>query len=412
MIPFALVHGDLCFKNSKSLEIQVHELSDEHILTRLPAGYMEMSGPPESMVLYFYDHELKKYEKTEISSKNFTVKKVDGDRYSDSFEIRINNTDFSEYARILSKQYLEYIDLKLYEEDHVMSHAMMGGRYPDNKEDIYRTDLKEAELQWIKSFYEETGSALEGKRIYFSLEDPLRMKGFLKRENIDFPDEIRSISDGIVIGNSFCTNLFPSFEQFGSLVDKAVSHGLKIMISVPPVSESELEKFCRLISEMIGYLHLRKTEGCVFQFGDEGMLFFAKEHFSGDPVCSFEKGILLNKRKRDPRRRYLADSSDKLKTETENLMFSEKTVFMPYFQTNTGTFCPLHALITTGSRSRQTRVSDCEKYCEKYYLRYPDHLMMKGKGNSLFGFCSAFLNDNSLAEHDGWKSCERVVINI
>lgn len=414
MIPFALVHGELCFYNLQRLEIQIHELSAKHIITRLPSGYTEINGLPESVVIYFYNEDMKKYEKAVISSEHFSVKKTAGDKYSDSFEIRIGDLDFSKYSRMVSTKYLEYIDLKLYAEDSVMSHVMTGGRYPENMENSYSSDPDEMILKWTDSPDEETKYFFKDKKFYYSLEAPSKLNAFLQNGKEAFPYELRKklVFDGIVTGNSFCTNLFPDFEQFRLLSDKAASCGLKIMVSVPPVSESETDKFCRLLKKMIGYLHLAGTEECVFQFGDPGMLYYMNESFPDDKICSFEKGILLHKSKRDPRRRYLADSDKVLENEAENLMFSDNTVFGPFFQTNTGTFCPLHALIVNGSRGRQTRVSKCEKYCEKYYLRYPDHLFLKGEGNSLFGFCSAFLNDKEVTESAEWKTCKRAVINI
>lgn len=414
MIPFALLQGELVFYDSKRLEVQIHELSEKHILIRVPSGYLKTSGLIKSIELFFYIHDKKKYEKTVISSDSFSLKKVTEDKYSDWFEIKIRNEYFSEYSRMLSKKYLEYIDLKLFEEDCVMSHVMTEGRYPDNKENVMKTDPEENEIMWMRSLNEKAKDIVKGRKLYYSLEAPLKMKGFLKNKTECIPDELRKnfVFDGVVIGNSFCTNLFPDFEQFVSLAGKAFSCGMMIMVTVPPVPESETDKFCILLSKMTEYLKTQKTESCVFQFGDEGMLSFAYDNLSDDDHCFFEKGILLHKNKRDPRRRYLEDDKDVCGHGLKNLMFSDKTVFGPYFQTNTGTFCPLHALITKGSRGRQTRVSECEKYCENYYLHYPDHLMMKGEGNSLFGIDSTFLNDAKITELTEWETCERIVINI
>lgn len=413
MIPFPILHGELIFKNSASLETAVIELSPDHILIRLPNGYFEKNGKPESIILYFFIHKQKKYEKLVLNSGSFSINESENEKYASYYEIKINDDRFSYYSRILSAEYLRYIDLKLYSEDHEMSNAMTYGRYPDNREEEYMISPDDNEAEWTSEFLKNGQRALKEKKLFYSLELPLKQKEFLKKGKEGFSFDIgkRISFDGIVIGNSFCTELFPDMAAFTDLINKASSEDLQVMISVPPVSETVCGSFFERISEMITFLKTSANEErpFVFQFADPGMLMAANDAFNDNQFITFEKGVLLCKSRRDPRRKYLALKND---NDINNLMFSDRTVFGPYYQTNTGTFCPLHALIETGSRGRQTRVANCEKYCEKYYLRYPDHLMMKGEGNSLFGFYDRFLLDDLSFTFFDFHNIERVVINI
>ncbi len=413
MIPFGILQGELRFKNMKNLEISVHELSDRHILIRLPAGYMEASGHPESMVLYFYSRKLKKYEKTVLNKDSFYISKTAGDKYSESFRISIKDQHFTAVCREFSKEYLEYIDLKLYEEDRIMSHVMTEGRYPEDWEDVYEKKLSVCEAEWSNDLIKETELFLKGKKLYFSLETPQRSKDFLMKGTEGFPYELgnKLSFDGVVIGNSFCPNLFPDKELFVSLIKKASEYDFNVIISVPPVPESKTDNFISDLSELTSFLK-EFNKIVVFQFGDHGTLSYFKDNFKNEKYLQFEKGILLHRIKRDPRKKYLKECFEISDGSDKNIMISDDAIFGPYYQTNTGTFCPLHALMTTGTRSKQSRVFNCERYCEKYYLRYPDHLMMKGEGNSLFGFSGAFLTDKAFYSSDEWVNCKKVVINV
>ena len=123
-------------------------------------------------------------------------------------------------------------------------------------------------------------------------------------------------------------------------------------------------------------------------------------------------GILLNKRKKDPRfpykkgnktlyrqnnlnadfyREYLKNEFGILRYEWESCGYEQEfpqgqnSLHLPYYQTNTSQYCPLYAICTTGNRGAQHLVKDCPHYCSTYTLSYPENMNMLGCFNSLFG---------------------------
>lgn len=131
-------------------------------------------------------------------------------------------------------------------------------------------------------------------------------------------------------------------------------------------------------------------------------------------------GILLNKRKKDPRfpykkgnkslysqnnlnedfyRKYLRSEFGIQRYEWESCGYEQEfpqgknSLHLPYYQTNTSQYCPLHAICTTGNRGTQYLVKECPHYCSTYRLAYPEQLNMAGRFNSLFGI------DKELLDH-------------
>jgi hypothetical protein len=68
------------------------------------------------------------------------------------------------------------------------------------------------------------------------------------------------------------------------------------------------------------------------------------------------------------------------------ISFRHATLYGPYFQQNTGRFCPMAAAVETGDRGRQKRKTSCPGYCEHSAFLYPDDFRMAGIGNSICGF--------------------------
>ena len=130
-------------------------------------------------------------------------------------------------------------------------------------------------------------------------------------------------------------------------------------------------------------------------------------------------GILLNKRKKDPRFQYKKGNKNLYRQNNLNADFyreylqkefgiqryewetcdyvqefpqGKNSLHLPYYQTNTSQYCPLYAICTTGNRGMQHLVKVCPCYCNTYRLSYPDHLNMTGRFNSLFGIDKELLN--------------------
>ncbi|NRT75362.1 hypothetical protein BJV40_005378 [Clostridium beijerinckii] len=88
------------------------------------------------------------------------------------------------------------------------------------------------------------------------------------------------------------------------------------------------------------------------------------------------------------------------------------SMHIPFYQTNTSQYCPLHAMCTTMDRGNQKLVTDCPKYCSDYVFSYPKHLKMVGRYNSLFTFDDTLLKNPKELEYYINRGIDRIVLNF
>ena len=153
-------------------------------------------------------------------------------------------------------------------------------------------------------------------------------------------------------------------------------------------------------------------------------------------------GLLLNKRKKDPRMAYklgnrtlfeqnsvhAAFYQEYLKeefrmeryewescgdTSTRKFPEGKNSMHLPFYQTNTSQYCPLYAACTKGSRGAQTPVRKCHRFCEEQAFLYPEHLRMMGRYNSLFGIDLSILQEpEAMGKMYGLRGIDRIVVNL
>lgn len=149
-------------------------------------------------------------------------------------------------------------------------------------------------------------------------------------------------------------------------------------------------------------------------------------------------GILLNKRKKDPRiffkkgdqrlfeknnlnagfyRNFLKEEFGIERFEWESCGYGQEFpegkngLHIPLYQTNTSQYCPLRAVCLNGKRGAQKLAKSCPHYCAEHVFLYPEHLHMVGRYNSLFGIDMEILKDSKLLERCAKKGVDRVVIS-
>ena len=160
------------------------------------------------------------------------------------------------------------------------------------------------------------------------------------------------------------------------------------------------------------------------------------------PVFSLCLGVLLNKRKKDPRMAYkLGDRTlfeqnsvhaafyrDYLKdefrmeryewescgdTSTGKFPKGKNSLHLPFYQTNTSQYCPMYAACTKGSRGAQVPIRECPEFCERQAFLYPEHLRMVGRYNSLFGVVLTVLQEpEAMGKMYGLCEMDRIVVNL
>lgn len=152
-------------------------------------------------------------------------------------------------------------------------------------------------------------------------------------------------------------------------------------------------------------------------------------------------GVLLNKRKKDPRyvykkgykennkligknnlnsyifNRFLNENNIK-RYEYENCGYDieiaegNHSLHIPFYVTNTSQYCTLYAMCTTMNRGNQKLVKGCPMYCKEYIFSYPKNLKMVGRYNSIFAFDDTLLKDFEKLEHYIDNGIDRIVLNF
>lgn len=440
MIPFSILAGQLHTNDGQALEIRVLDLSPESFTFRLPLGYLKAHGGLKEVELSFYSWEKQEYEEVELTDLTFELEEEK--EYWEVCRVDTKDEKFIRLSRNLSREYLHYIDLKCSCDDAEIAEALTG--IPADGEKEFCRDYKEQLALWTGRVMQKirAGKANEiagpdaedskegqtgksgntdetciqnngaffcrDRKLYLALENPTTWNLFLKHSFKEFVKEYyqafglenhplaNMTYTGIYLGNPYCQNLKPTRDTVLKILDKAKKEGIETVFVLPPLSTDRWKETLNLCKEI-----LEKAPGMEISCNDLGT-----EEFLRAKGLHTGRGVLLCKAFRDPRKKYCKDLKDP--SGSSNLMQTYHAVFLPFYQTNTGTFCPLHALAAGSNRGRQKRVEDCQMECLKHQILYPKDLDLVGRYNSLFGF----LAESLTGELKLPAGKERLVINL
>lgn len=452
MIPFGLLSG---FMDGK--EIRIIELAEEGFRFRLA----EKAASPESFLVCFYDMEQADYHEIEI--RNYTIEEdnVSSElvEFCMEYTVLVNSESYRQEVRKLQGQYSRYIRLKLEDDDEELARALT--EYPEKKPvnyysleerqnysletaiEIDRPELYKEYLQNdIKQLIEQ---CYEWKRITGNQLDS-------NKQN-DSPDNKSNIGHGlnlnrIYIGNQFCHLLFPDEKELFMMLEKAYKESLGITIAFSYIREFMLKPIEELINRLAQWCKEKDT--CIeIVINDWAMAdIIAKQNAElaikkSEAINEMRQylipclGILLNKRKKDPRfpykkgdkslysqnnlnadfyRKYLQSEFGIQRYEWESCGCEQEfpqgknSLHLPYYQTNTSQYCPLYAICTTGNRGIQHLVKECPHYCSIHRLSYSKHLNITGRFNSLFGIDKELLNHPEKIKAYANAGIDRLVI--
>lgn len=451
MLPFGLIAG---FAGEK--EIRITELADNGFVFRTA----EKIADPELFRVCFYHYPKLKYEQVELHSYSYTLECSGEYEFYNEYTLYLDNVDdqdnindpekcesreyredtevrqYREQVQTLLLWYDRYIRLKLTGDENELASAMTA--YPENGDVVTEGSLWEQKKRWFAcedqetcknkaAVMSETGSALEQFEGAVELDTPWLYEEYLSANLKVFMDNYweRNHLSGhwfsdirlqrLYIGNAFCHLLFPKKDQLFLLLEKARKDGLQVTLTFSYIREFMLENVKILLDRLEVWC---EEKDCILeiQFNDWAMAEMLKEKRQLTPVL----GILLNKRRKDPRLHYkletmaqtgaAADSkfleenslnADFYREHLEkeygivrfewescgyDMTFStgKNSLHLPFYQTNTSQYCTLYAKCTTGERGKQELVKKCPGFCKDYAFLYPDHLKMVGRYNSLF----------------------------
>ena len=409
MIPYAVLCGKIYSEDGTATDIRVLELTGDSYSFRMPVGFRTEHGEFTHTELSFYDWETKQYSTVRLKLSDGTVKcsQVEAAEYYDVYRVDTQDSSFNTAAVGLARDYLKYIDCKLNLDDEDMSAAMAG--YPADIEDIY-SDSYEAQIEHfaceimsrqdaIADYDRIAASGLS--EICCSIENMelvdmyLRMRtdefivSLFKENHLENHPFAHVKITRLYIGNEYCSNIRYDTQVLARLIGKAAEEGLAVTIALPPVSALKYREYCEYADTCVELARGAGIEQYEFCVNDQGMYQYIRERYAEATVIP---GVLMDKYRRDPRAKYAQDIECGV----------GHVEYYPYYQTNTGTFCPLYAAVNNGSRGNQERVKACRQECAHHAFLYPEHLNMIGRYNSLFG-----VNTQGMSHIPG-----RVVINL
>lgn len=434
MIPFGLLSG---FMDGK--EIRIIELAEEGFRFRLA----EKAASPESFLVCFYDMEQADYHEIEI--RNYTIEEdnVSSElvEFCLEYTVLVNSESYRQEVRKLQGQYSRYIRLKLESDDEELARALT--EYPEKKPVNYYS-LEERQNYSLETAIEIDRPELYREYLQNDIKQLIEQCYEWKRitgnqldsnKQNDSPDNKSNIGHGlnlnrIYIGNQFCHLLFPDEKELFMMLEKAYKESLGITIAFSYIREFMLKPIEELINRLAQWCKEKDT--CIeIVINDWAMAdIIAKQNAElaikkSEAINEMRQylipclGILLNKRKKDPRfpykkgdkslysqnnlnadfyRKYLQSEFGIQRYEWESCGYEQEfpqgknSLHLPYYQTNTSQYCPLYAICTTGNRGIQYLVKECSHYCSIYRLSYPKHLNITGRFNSLFGIDKELLN--------------------
>ena len=452
MIPFGLLSG---FMDGK--EIRIIELAEEGFRFRLA----EKAASPESFLVCFYDMEQADYHEIEI--RNYTIEEdnVSSElvEFCMEYTVLVNSESYRQEVRKLQGQYSRYIRLKLEDDDEELARALM--EYPEKKPVNYYS-LEERQNYSLETAIEIDRPELYREYLQNDIKQLIEQCYEWKRitgnqldsnKQNDSPDNKSNIGHGlnlnrIYIGNQFCHLLFPDEKELFMMLEKAYKESLGITIAFSYIREFMLKPIEELINRLAQWCKEKDT--CIeIVINDWAMAdIIAKQNAElaikkSEAINEMRQylipclGILLNKRKKDPRfpykkgdkslysqnnlnadfyRKYLQSEFGIQRYEWESCGYEQEfpqrknSLHLPYYQTNTSQYCPLYAICTTGNRGIQYLVKECPHYCSIYRLSYPKHLNITGRFNSLFGIDKELLNHPEKIKAYANAGIDRLVI--
>lgn len=465
MFPFALISGYITEDFGQRLEVRVLELEEDRVVFRTA----DRIGTVSRLELYFYDDRAGQYDGIALENPAVTEKKApvqqktssqrNGDperQFYFEYEVEIAEESYKKAVQKLYVAYDHYIQKKLAGDDAALSEDYTG--YPAKLDDAITTDFARQRVEWYQDIdtdaVRETGllhmlrerqtelavelDCPELYEQYLDQDAAVFYENYWKEHGLSGHPLAQYLPERLYIGNQFCPHLIPDWEKLKELLDKAEREHLSITLMFSYLREERIADTRKLLDQIAAWCDRAQTRIEIVA-GDWGMLSLICERKTWfEPV----PGVLLNKRRKDPRVRYKIGVSGEHEPPAENALNSsfyraylkkaygitrfeqescgyciqlpegKNSIHFPFYQTNTSQYCPLYARCKEGSRGRQREMETCPRYCRDYVFSYPDHLHMVGRYNSLFSYDTQILTEDTLLFYYIAHGADRIVLNL
>lgn len=426
-----------------NIEVRILKISPQKLTVRVSEEIENI----DSIRVMFYIFNENKYEEVKIGS-HVIIEKTKFEFYL-SYTFAIDSQEYSYNVRNSFRNYSKYIMSKTFGEDSEFSKEMVG--YPAEKDaEFYKYYLEQKE-EWLSNlnYLEWDNTILNSIEFAIALDNDTLYKKYMHKDIKAFTKEYLKENfinthklfqidvTRLYIGNEFCHNLFPEVELLKKLLDKAYRENLHITLCFTYMRDCYIEKTKDIVEKVYAWCK-NKSKKIEIIINDFGMLKLVEEKLD---FFMLSLGVLLNKRKKDPRYIYKKGYSENKELMAKNNLNStlfnkflkdcnieryeyencgyriliaegKHSIHIPFYQTNTSQYCPLYAKCTTMDRGKQKLITSCEKYCEDYIFAYPKHLNMVGRYNSLFAFDDTLLKNPKELEYYVSSGIDRIVLNF
>ena len=421
-------------------EVRILDLRTDGFKFRVSEKINEINN----IMIAFYKFKSNKYK--ELSLRDFSIINEEANEFYYIYNVEIINDEFGELVKFILRDYSKYANLKIFGDENEFSKEMVN--YPAEKDDDFYEYYEDEKRRWMKELNYENMD-LSTFSLAVSLDNEMLYKKYLEMDLKSFKNFyfkhnylehhmlMQKDIDRIYVGNEFCHNLFPGKKVLFKILEKAVSEGVNITLCFTYMRECLIPKTMEIIKEVYDFCVTSNIE-IEIVINDYGMLELLKDK---GKFFKLSLGVLLNKRKKDPRYIYKKGYAENKELMSENSLNSnvftellkennveryeyescsydikipegKHSIHIPFYVTNTSQYCTLYAKCTTMDRGRQKFVVNCPKYCNDYVFLYPDHLKMVGRYNSLFAFDDTLLYDDKKLTKYIYKGIDRVVLNF
>lgn len=438
LLPSGLV---TCLLNGK--EVRILKISPKKITLRL--SYKIENIIDIKVVFYIFDE----YRYEEVIIEDYSeIEKIKEEFYY-KYVISINNSEYLHNVRKIFNNYSKYAMLKVFGDENEFSKEMVN--YPAELDYEFYKYYVEQKKDWMLNinYLELNEKKLDSLELAITLDNYNLYRKYIEKDIKDFKDYyikenflqkyklLQNDISRLYIGNEFCHNLFPRLELLMDMLEKSKMENIKITLAFTYIRECFIEKVKEIIDKVYIWCKENNTEVEIIinDFGMLTLLKYKKDYLK--PIL----GVLLNKRKKDPRyiykKGYYEGKELISKNSLNSSIFTEflkeynieryeyencgykisipqgkHSLHIPFYQTNTSQYCTLYAKCTTMDRGKQKLIKECPMYCKDYVFLYPKHLKMIGMYNSLFAFDDTLIKDLKLLEYYINSGIDRIVLNF
>ncbi|MBW6410133.1 hypothetical protein [Clostridium weizhouense] len=424
-------------------EVSILKISPEKLTIRVTEEIEKIAY----IKVAFYIFDEFRYE--EVIIKDYSIIEKSEMNFSLTYVFSIKSQEYVHNVRNIFKNYSRYVVLKAFGDENEFSKEMVG--YPAELDYEFYEYYLEQKKDWMTELDYTTWNEniINKVELAITLDNYILYKNYMDKDIKNFKDDylkgnfldnyklFQKDITRLYIGNQFCHNLFPDMNLLKNMLKKGKEEKLQITLCFTYMRENYIEKTKDIINEVYNWCdeNNMKIEIIINDFGMIKLVEDKTDYFN------LSLGVLLNKRKKDPRyiykNGYMENKELISKNSLDSSIFNKflkdcnieryeyencgykisiaegcHSMHIPFYQTNTSQYCPLYAMCKTMDRGNQKLVDGCPNYCNDYVFMYPKHLKMIGRYNSLFGFDDTLLKSSKKLEQYINSGIDRIVLNF